>query len=114
MKLPVVRRLSALVLAAVTAVCVLWIILQRCCASSGHYADVRVDNQTVLTLNLQEPSRHTIQGAGGIRLIIVCENGAVFVEHSDCPDKICVHKGRISAVDDTIVCLPARTVIRIS
>lgn len=98
----------------VLALCVLWIVLQKTGKASGTVAEVRVEGQTVLRLSLNQNSRHDIAGANGIRLTVVTENGAVYVEKSGCPDKICVHKGRIDRVGDTIVCLPARTVVEVT
>ncbi len=100
-----------LVLTAV--ICVGWLIVQSCCSPAGTHAEVRVNGQAVLQLDLRESSRHWIDGDRNIRLCVVCGAGGVYVEHSDCPDKICVNKGRITAVGDTIVCLPAKTVIEI-
>ncbi len=43
----------------------------------------------------------------------LCVSAVIYVEQSGCPDKICVHKGRITTVGDMIVCLPAQTVVEV-
>lgn len=107
------NRLLVLCLLLVTVGCMVWMLLQQQCTPQGHYAEVRVNGQAILQLDMQENVRHWIDGANGIQLCVVCENGSVFVEQSGCPDKICVHKGHIHTVGDTIVCLPARTVVEV-
>ena len=52
--------------------------------------------------------------SNGIRLRIVIEGGRVCVEEAECPDKICVRTGEISRVGQSIVCVPAEVVIRIT
>lgn len=44
---------------------------------------------------------------------IVINNGKVFMDESDCKDKICIKKGEISIVGDSIICLPNRLIIKI-
>ena len=46
-------------------------------------------------------------------LTVVIENGEAYVINPDCPDKICEHSGRISRVNQSIVCLPAGVVVGI-
>lgn len=47
-------------------------------------------------------------------LTVVIENGEVYVTDSACPDRICEHSGKISRVNQSIVCLPAGIVITIT
>lgn len=51
--------------------------------------------------------------SNGISLIVRVEGGAVYVESSDCPDHVCEQTGRISRTGQSIVCIPARLVIKI-
>ena len=46
-------------------------------------------------------------------LTVVIENGEAYVINSDCPDKICERSGKISRVNQSIVCLPENVVITI-
>ena len=107
------KMIAPLCVVLVIVCCMLWIAVQNSCSSRGAAAEVRVSNKTVLRLALDKNTREEIEGENGIRLVVVVEGGSVYVERSECPDKICVNKGRISASGDTIVCLPARTVIEV-
>ena len=107
------KWLPMLCILAVLAVCGVWIILQHRPAVSGNLAEVRISDQTVLRLPLNQDCRHELTGSGGIHLVVAVHDGSVYVERSECPDKICVHRGRISQEGDRIICMPARTVIEI-
>lgn len=61
------------------------------------------DTRTVLPLS--EDTEFDIT-SNGIDLHIVVENGKARVESSDCPDKICVHRGEISKSGQSAVCVP--------
>lgn len=49
----------------------------------------------------------------GYTLHIAFTESAVWVESSDCPTQDCVHTGKISKSGQSIVCLPAKIVIRL-
>lgn len=51
--------------------------------------------------------------SSGVNLTVTVRDGAVFVEESDCPDKICVYSGKISRAGQAIICTPAKVVISI-
>ncbi len=44
---------------------------------------------------------------------IVINDGKVYMEEADCPDKYCVSQGKISKTGETIVCLPHKLSVEI-
>ncbi|MFQ3619698.1 MAG: NusG domain II-containing protein [Spirochaetales bacterium] len=44
---------------------------------------------------------------------VILQNGAAFVDHSPCRDKICIHMGKIRRNGEWIACLPNRVFLRI-
>ncbi|MEG0680143.1 MAG: NusG domain II-containing protein [Eubacterium sp.] len=46
--------------------------------------------------------------------LIVIENGKVFVKSSNCQNQICVNSRPISAVGETIACLPHQLILEIT
>lgn len=49
----------------------------------------------------------------GTANILTIEDGLVYMESADCPDQICVNTGKISLLNQTIICLPNRVVVEI-
>ena len=45
---------------------------------------------------------------------IIIKDGKAFVSQSKCDDKICVAQGKISRVNESIVCLPQGVVLKIT
>ena len=74
-------------------------------------AVVSVDGVETERLALEEAER-TIQ-AGRYTLRLRLTETEVWVESSDCPTQDCVHTGHISRSGQSIVCLPARIIIRL-
>ena len=78
--------------------------------SADHFT-VRTPD-SVTTYSLREDRVFFVESCG-ITLQITVDGGSVSVTESSCPDKICVTTGKISSVGQSVVCIPARVVIRI-
>lgn len=82
-------------------------------SSEGEYAVISSDGAELMRLPLNgEPCLHTIRTDTGYNIILV-GGGSARVEDSDCPDRLCVHRGAIDKPNQTAVCLPHRVVLSI-
>ena len=45
--------------------------------------------------------------------VLVIKDGNVCISNADCPDGLCVKQGTISKVNESIICLPNKLVVRI-
>jgi hypothetical protein len=82
--------------------------------STGTHADVYVQDRKAARFDLSEPERVKKISTDIGELSIRFGNGKIGVEHSPCPQKICMKKGEISETHEQIICLPARVLIRIT
>ena len=96
---------------AVLAVACAWTVWGGQDESGALTAAVSVDGVETERLALEEAER-TIQ-AGGYTLRLRLTETEVWVESSDCPTQDCVHTGHISRSGQSIVCLPARVIVRL-
>lgn len=44
---------------------------------------------------------------------VVIENNQVYMKDANCPDKLCIHQGRISDSGRDIICLPNKIIIKV-
>ncbi len=51
--------------------------------------------------------------SGRCRLTLTVENGTACITESDCPSGVCTASGAISVPGQSIVCLPARVLVKI-
>ena len=96
---------------AVLAVACAWTVWGGQDESGALTAVVSVDGVETERLALEEAER-TIQ-AGGYTLRLRLTETEVWVESSDFPTQDCVHTGHISRSGQSIVCLPARVIVRL-
>lgn len=57
-------------------------------------------------------SENRILDTGHLKVFVM--DGKVWIEDSDCPDKVCEHTGKIAYENQTIVCVPNKVIVRIS
>lgn len=76
----------------------------------GATAIIKIDGETVSEISLR--GEYYEMNFNGVT--VCCENGEIFVEDSDCPDKVCVRSGKISKAGEGIICAPNRVAIEIS
>lgn len=78
---------------------------------SGTLVKISVDNKTVYTLPLNKDRIVVVEGPLGESLIEI-KDRKVQMKDAPCPKQLCVHQGWMDR--GAIVCLPNKTVVRIS
>lgn len=76
-------------------------------------AEVSVDGQTVASLDLHSDQEFTVESPDGGSNHLVIRDGEIWVTEATCPDKVCIHQGKISHDGEVIVCLPNRMIVQI-
>lgn len=108
-------RKGDIIVAAVILLFALIFALFRLNGAEKAVATVTVDGVAVKTVKLFSlKERIEITPEGNYNVKIIAENGEIWFEHSDCPDKLCVNSGKLKKGGDVAVCLPAKTVITVS
>ena len=82
--------------------------------SEGGTVVVTQDGVEIARYALKSNLTFTVESADGGKNVVVIQNGTCMVREADCPDGICVRRGRISRNGEAIVCLPHRLVISVT
>ncbi|MDK0707638.1 NusG domain II-containing protein [Clostridium perfringens] len=91
----------------------------RLLSSSSNSEDLKrviisVNGEEYETLELKEDVNEIIKIEEGLGINEICINkGQVYMNHSNCTDKVCMRQGKISKIGESIVCLPNRVFIEI-
>jgi len=75
----------------------------------GNIAKITVNGKLYATVSLDKNQKVEINDTN----VCVVENGEIYMESATCPDKLCVHQGRISDNSKKIVCLPNKVIIEV-
>ncbi len=90
------------VLLFVSAISVGALLINR---KAGERVVVEIDGAQAAVYSLAIDGEYPLNGGTNI---LVIENGEAYLRYADCPDKVCVHTGKIKYEGQTIVCLPNR------
>ncbi len=74
------------------------------------YSDNKLAGEYTLTDDYKNEFK--INGDTGYNTIRI-EDGKVWISDATCPDKICLHQGKIGSDGELIVCLPNRLMVQI-
>ena len=76
--------------------------------------EITVDGKVVELLDLNKDTEMTIDGWNGGTNHLIIQDGIAWVDEATCPDKVCIHQGKVTMNRQMIVCLPNRLVISVS
>lgn len=79
---------------------------------SGNYVEIISNGETMYVFPIGEDHEVMVECDEGYNKVVI-EDGKVYVSMADCNDKICMKKGRISTINDSIICLPHKLVVRV-
>lgn len=103
---------AALAAFFIAAAVIIWVLCLKA-PSEGAYAVITSGGEVFGTYSLSEDTRFTVV-SGEHENTIVIEDGAVYIEAANCPDKYCIKHTAIKHKNEYIICLPARLVVTIS
>lgn len=76
--------------------------------------EVSVDGTVVERLDLNKDTEVTIEGGSGGTNHFVIKDGEVWIDDASCPDKVCIHQGKIHRNGEMIVCLPNLMIAKVA
>lgn len=82
-------------------------------STDGGLVLVYVDGDLRGEYDLSDDITLEIEGYMGGSNRLVISDGAAFIDEASCPDKLCVHQGRIRKKGEELVCLPNRVIVKI-
>lgn len=72
-------------------------------------AEIYLDGEIVLSLELDSLDEGEKHSVGGCELL--CEKDGVTFLSSECSDKLCVNRGKLTRAGDTMACVPERVTV---
>lgn len=93
--------------------CTLFIGKQLLFRHPGTTVEISVDGNVFETLPLNKDAEITIPGDGDGTNHLMIKDGTAYVDEASCPDRVCIHQGKIHQPGELIVCLPNKMIAKI-
>jgi hypothetical protein len=99
------RRLDIIVISAILLLALLLLLVTELTKKEGAVAVVEVDGTVVGEYPLAIGGEFSLNGGTNT---LVIEGGKAYLSYASCPDRVCVIRGKIGYVGESIICLPNR------
>lgn len=83
--------------------------IMKYAARGGDTVKITVDGKLFCEKPLSENCEISINDTN----TAVIENGEIYMKYASCPDKLCIHQGKIHDSSKKIICLPNKVVIEV-
>ena len=94
------------------AAAVLWLSMNTC-SKEYIYADIYYDSKVIKTIDLRNAPDSEFSVSENEHVVFQIKDRKIAFVHSDCPDRICVNTGFISANGQSAACLPNKLLLKI-
>ena len=78
----------------------------------GSQVRIAWEGETYGTYSLFEDREIELRREGRYNKVVI-SGGSVFMEEANCPGQECVHQGKVSRINQPIVCLPNEVVVTV-
>jgi hypothetical protein len=104
------KKRDIILIASILIVAIALFLIVELTKEEGAGVTVKVDGIEVAEYSLSKNGTYPLNGGTNI---LVIENGKAYLTDANCPDKLCVHQGKISMTGETITCLPNKLTVTV-
>ena len=104
------KKRDIILIASILIVAIAFFLIVELTKEEGAGVVVKVDGIEVAEYSLSKNGTYPLNGGTNI---LVIENGKAYLTDANCPDKLCVHQGKISRTGETITCLPNKLTVTV-
>ena len=104
------KKRDIILIASILAVAIALFLIVELTKEEGAGVVVKVDGIEVAEYSLSKNGTYPLNGGTNI---LVIEDGRAYLSDANCPDKLCVHQGKISRTGEVITCLPNKLTVTV-
>ena len=102
------------VLTIIAVSIVIWVIYSYAFSDKAAKAEIYYNSKLIMTVNLNSGEDRVFSIPQKEKVVFhLDKEGNIRFEQSDCPDKVCVHAGKLHMVGQSAACLPNGVVLKI-
>ena len=104
------KKRDIILIASILMIAIALFLFMEMTKKEGAGVTVKVDGVKVAEYSLAKDGTYPLNGGTNI---LVIEDGRAYLSDANCPDKLCVHQGKISMTGETITCLPNKLTVTV-
>ncbi len=104
------KKRDIILIASILLIAIAFFLIVELTKEEGAGVVVKVDGVEVAEYSLSKSGTYPLNGGTNI---LVIEDGRAYLSDANCPDKLCVHQGKISRTGEVITCLPNKLTVTV-
>ncbi|MBR6577746.1 MAG: NusG domain II-containing protein [Clostridia bacterium] len=104
------KKRDIILIASILVIAIAFFLIVELTKEEGAGVVVKVDGVEVAEYSLSKNGTYPLNGGTNI---LVIEDGRAYLSDANCPDKLCVHQGKISRTGEVITCLPNKLTVTV-
>ena len=104
------KKRDLILIASILIVAIALFLVMEMAKKEGAGVAIKVEGIKVAEYSLAKNGTYPLNGGTNI---LVIEDGKAYLSDANCPDKLCVHQGKISMTGETITCLPNKLTVTV-
>ena len=104
------KKRDIILIASILVIAIAFFLVVELTKEEGAGVVVKVDGVEVAEYSLSKSGTYPLNGGTNI---LVIEDGRAYLSDANCPDKLCVHQGKISRTGEVITCLPNKLTVTV-
>ncbi len=110
-----VKKTDLIILAVALAICLgVWFSYQSIMGEKAAKAEIYYKSELVETVDLTAGVDKSFSIEQNKNVVFhVFKDGSICFQESNCPDKICIHAGKLHTIGESAACLPNSIVLKI-
>lgn len=104
------KKRDIILIASILVVAIAFFLIVELTKEEGAGVVVKVDGVEVAEYSLSKSGTYPLNDGTNI---LVIEDGRAYLSDANCPDKLCVHQGKISRTGEVITCLPNKLTVTV-
>lgn len=90
-----------------------FLITRKISEKPAKQVEISVDGTVIEHLDLNKDQEYTIPGYHQGTNHLIIKDGQAYMDDASCPDKVCIHQGRVQDPGQLIVCLPNLVIVKV-
>lgn len=104
------KKRDIILIASVLLVALALLLVVELTKEEGARVVIKVDGREIAEYTLSENGTYELNDGSNT---LVIEDGKAYLIDANCPDKLCVHQGKISRTGEVITCLPNKLTVTV-
>ena len=107
------HKFDIIIIGILSVLALTFVIVFYAFKTDGQYVTVTVNKVKTEKYSLNINGEYKIGNDDNFNILVI-KNGFAYIKEASCPDKLCVHQGKVKSNGEQLICLPNKVIITVT